>query len=334
MQTLRLALLAQAAITVALWLGVWQGLQSFAWTGGGVETDLLERSLSYLLVLAPTIPVNLVAAVWLGRGGHRARLYLACAGVLVAVQQILLLVPIDPGGYLAPGAVFALTVGPVAFASLALALTPRAKGWLREARPRSARRVIGVEGLAWGLTAVLAVGVVSSVDRWVAASAETGPPVGAYDESDVWARMETAVTATAAGPDAFPGFDARTVQVTACGYRTDAGLRTYRYLLAYELAPFAEPADEAAYAQAVREAWSGEDYQILYDGTTAEGDASIRASREDELTLHLVLGEAAALEIRSGCLERVDPDPGCLPAQGGVAPEDDTVEGLLCLGKD
>jgi hypothetical protein len=333
-QILRLALLTQAAITVALWLGVWRSLKTFAWAGGGVETDLLERSLSYLLVLAPAVPVHVLAAFWLGRGGHRARLYLACSGVLVAVQQVLLLSPIDPGGSLAPGLAFALTVGPPAFASLALAMTPETKAWLREAGPRSTRRVAGIEGVAWCMTAFLVLGVASSVDRWVAASTETGPPVGEHDESDVWARMESAVTATAASPEPFPGFEARTVQVTACGYRTEAGLRTYRYLLVYELEPFAETAEETAYARAVREAWSSGDYQILYDGATADGAASIRASREDELTLHLVLGSDAALEVRSGCLERVDPDPGCLQPQGGVAPEHDTVEGLLCLGKD
>lgn len=333
-QTLRLALLTQTVFTAALWLCVWRGLQSFTWVGGGVETDVLERSLSYLLVLAPAIPVNLLAVGWLGRGGHRARLYLACAGVLVAVQQILLLTPVDPGGSLAAGAIFALLVGPVAFAGFALAMTGRAKDWLREDRPRSTRRVIGVEGLAWGLTAALAIGVFVSVDRWVAASVETGPPIGEYDETDVWTRMETAVTTTAMSSEDFPGFDARTVQVTACGYRTDAGLRTYRYLLVYELAPFEDPTGEASYAETVRDAWSADDYQILDDGTTAEGGTSIRADRQDELTLHLLLGEDAALEVRSGCLERVDPDPRCLAPQGGVTNENDTVEGILCLGKD
>ncbi|WP_026924868.1 hypothetical protein [Glycomyces arizonensis] len=330
MQTLRLVLLAQTALTAYLWVWVWRGLQSFAWMNGGVETDLLDRSLSYLIVLVPSIPVNLLAVVWLARGGHRARLYLACAGVLVAVQQILLLTPLDPGGSIAAGLEFFVAVGPPAFAGLALAMTPRAKRWLREDRPRTARRVASVEGLAWGLAAVLAVGVAASMDRWVTASTETGPPVGEYDESDVWARMEAAVTATLTSADTFPGFDARTVQVTSCGYRTDAGLSTFRYRIAYELAAFAGPTGEAAYAAAVRSAWSTDGYRLVYDGTTAGGAASISAERQDELRLHLVLGESAELEVDSGCLERVDPRVHCLAPQGGVAPENDTVVGLAC----
>lgn len=328
-QALRLTLLAQTAITAALGVLVWRGLQSFAWTDGGVETDLFERGMSYLLLLAPTLPVNLLAVGWLARGGHRARLYLAGAGVLVAVQQILLLTPLDPGGSLVAGAAFALTVGPVAFAGLALAATRRAKDWLREGPAPSARRVLGVEGLAWALTAVLALGTAASVDRWVAAATATGPPIGEYDESDVWARMEGAVTNTAAGIDAFPGFEARTVEVAYCGYRTDAGLQTYRYRIVYELAPFTEPDGEAAYAAAVRDAWSTDDYRLLY-----EGDTLLTAARDDELTLHLALGEHAAMELRSGCLERVDARPGCREPQGGVMPENDTIEGILCPNRD
>lgn len=327
-QALRLTLLAQTALTAWLWLFVWRGLQSFAWIGGGVETDLLERSLSYLLVLAPTVPVNLLAVLWLARGGHRARLYLVGAGVLVAVQQILLLTPIDPGGSIAAGAIFALTVGPVAFTALALALTRAAKDWLREDRPQAARRVIGVESLVWGLTAVLALGIASSVDRWVAASAETGPPTGEYDESDVWERMEQAVAA--ADLDAFPGLRGRTVQVDPCGYRTEAGLRTYRYLIVYELEPFIDTADEAAYAAAVREAWSTGDHRLVHDGTTLEGDPVIIAERHDELTLHLTLGADAAIEVRSACLERVDDRPRCLAPQGGLTSGHDTIEGIIC----
>lgn len=328
-QALRLTLLTQTALTAGLGLLVWRSLQSFAWPEGGVETDLFERGMSYLLLFAPTLPVNLLAVVWLARGGHRARLYLAGAGVLVAVQQILLLAPLDPGGSTQAGTAFALTAGPLAFAGIALTATGRAKDWLRDGPAPSARRVLRLEGLAWALTAVLALGAAASVDRWVAAATETGPPIGEYDESDVWARMEAAVTNTAAGVETFPGFTSRTVEVAYCGYRTDAGLQTYRYRIAYELAPFAEPGGEAAYAAAVRTAWSTDDYRLLH-----EGDASLTAAREDELTLRLTLGDRAAIELWSGCLERVDALPQCLEPQGGVMPENDTIEGILCPNRD
>lgn len=328
-QALRLTLMTQTALTAVLGVLVWRGLQSFAWPGGGVETDLFERGVSYLLLFAPAFPVNLLAVVWLARGGHRARLYLAGAGVLVAVQQILLLTPLDPGGSAQAGAAFAFLVGPLAFAGIALASARPAKDWLRDGPAPTLRRVLRVEGLAWALTAVLSLGAAASVGQWVAAATETGPPTGKYDESDVWARMEAAVTNTVAGVETFPGFTARTVEVAYCGYRTDAGLQTFRYRIVYELAPFARPSDEAAYTAAVRTAWSTDGHRLLH-----EGDASLTAARDDELTLRLTLGEQAAMELQSGCLERVDPLPQCLEPQSGVMPENDTIEGILCPNRD
>ncbi|GAB3645236.1 hypothetical protein [Glycomyces tarimensis] len=331
-QILRTALLVQTAMVVALWLWVWRALQGYAWVGGGVETNLFERGLSYLLVLAPTIPVNLLAIVWLGRGGRRSQLYLVTAGVLVSVQQILLLTPVDPGRSIAAGVIFALFIGPVAFAALALAMTDKSKRWLHRAEPRPVQRLVAADSLCWAMGSILAVSVTFSMGEWVEASTETGPPVGEYDESDVWPRMEEAVTGSAVSLEGFPGFVSRTVEVTPCGYRTEAGLRTYRYWIVYELADFATT--EAAFTDAVRESWSGDDHEILHDGTTYEDHTTMTARRSDQLTLFLNLGDDAALEVQSGCLERVDAHVQCLEAQGGVMPEADTIKGLPCTEED
>ncbi|MCH7232598.1 hypothetical protein L0U85_17310 [Glycomyces sp. L485] len=327
-QAIRLLLLVQAVLVAALWLWVWRGLQGYAWTGGGVETNLFERGMSYLVVLAPTIPVNVLAVIWLGRGGRRAQLYLAGAGVLVAVQQILLLMPVDPGRSTAAGLIFAMAVGPVAFAGLALAVTGESKRWLGREHPASWATA---ESLVWAVAAIFTIGVTFSMGEWVEASTETGPPVGEHDESDAWPRMEEAVTGSAVSLDGFPGFERRTVEVTPCGYRTEAGLRTYRYWITYEFADFTE-AD--AYLAAVRESWGAPYYEVLYDGTTIEGDVTITAHRDDELMLFLTMGEAASFEVQSGCLERVDAHVDCLEAQGGVMPERDSVEGLVCARED
>ncbi|GAB3236663.1 hypothetical protein GCM10027447_35140 [Glycomyces halotolerans] len=329
-QALRLLLLAQTAIVVWLWTWAWRAVQAHAWVGGGVETDLLERGLSYLMVLAPAVPVNLLAAWWLGAGGRRARLYLAAAGALTAVQQILLLIPVDPGRSMAAGAVFALTVGPVAFAGLAIAVTGEAKAWLGGEREPRRGRVIGLETAVWTMAAILAVGVAADVHRWVGAASQTGPPVGEFDESDLWPRMEEAVTNAAVSQAEFPGFESRLVEVTACGYRTESGLRTYRYRITYEMAPFPTGASEQAYTTAVRDRWSSDDYEILYEGVTYEGDPTITAHRQDDLTLLLALRERPILEIQSGCLERVAEAVPCIDPQGDVPASRDRIEGLPC----
>ena len=330
-QLLRLALLAQTVLVAVLWFMVWRGLQGFAWPGGGVETELFQRGLSYLLVLAPTVPVNLLAALWLGRGGPRARLYLACAGVLTAVQQILLLTPVDPGRSTAAGITFAMLIGPVAFAGVALAMTDKSKQWLRAERPRPTPKLVAAESLVWSLGAILAIGTTLSMGGWVQASEQTGPPVGRYDESDAWPRMEDAITTSAMGLDGFPGFESRRVEVTPCHYRTEAGLETYRYWIEYGLA---DAADHEAYLTSVRDAWTNAEYAILYDGNAYDGDQVLTTRRDDELMMFLTIGDESTLAVQSGCLERVNAHVQCLEAQGGVMPQHDTIEGLACTDQD
>lgn len=329
-QALRLLLLAQTGIVVVLWLATWRSLQGYAWIGGGVETDLFERGLSYLAVLAPTLPVNLLAAFWLGRGGRRARAYLAGVAAVTAVQLILLLMPVDPGGLVTPGIIYALTVVPVSFAALAIAVTGPAKTWLsREYIPESRLRTI-IETPTWAAAATLALAMAASVGTWVSAAHETGEPVGAFDESDVWARMEEAVTNTAATQPHFPGFEARTVEVESCLYRSDAGLLTYRYDITYDLTPFPDETARADFTAAVRDSWNGEGYRLVLDGPGNDGTRTLSAERNDDLDLSLTLGEAPALHVRSGCLERVEESPPCLDPQGDLPPEADRITGLTC----
>ncbi|WP_100448191.1 hypothetical protein [Glycomyces xiaoerkulensis] len=332
-QALRLLLAAQTVLVAALWLWTWRALQGQAWAGG-VETELFERGMSYLVTLAPALPVNLLAVYWLGKGGFRARLYLTGAAVLAAVQQILLLVPVDPGRSVAAGVLFALTVGPVAFAAVAIAATAESQRWLRTEHEPARPHLLSVESLTWGASVILGFGVAVSVGDWVTASTETGPPVGEHDESDVWARIEAAVTTTAVAHQGFPGFHSREVEVTACGYRTESGLQTYRYRIAYGIADFDDPADETAYTTALRDRWSGGDYEVLYRGTTRDGRPTLTAHRGDDLTFRLLTGEQPLLEVQSGCLERVDDSVPCLDPQGEVPPERDTVVGLPCTGED
>ncbi|GAB3998339.1 hypothetical protein GCM10029992_23870 [Glycomyces albus] len=308
-QALRLLLLAQAGIVAALWLATWRSLQGYAWIGGGVETGLFERGLSYLAVLAPTLPVNLLAAFWLGRGGRRARAYLAGAAAVTAVQLILLLMPVDPGGLVVPGIIYALAILPVAFAALAIAVTEPAKTWLAREYTPTGRLRTAVETPMWAAAATLALAIAASVGTWVSAANETGEPTGAYDESDVWSRMEEAVTNTAATQPHFPGFESRTVEVASCLYRTEAGLVTYRYEITYEMTPFPDEAAEADFTASVRDSWNGEAYRLVLDGPGNDGTRTVSAHRNDDIDLSLTLGESPALHLRSGCVERVEESP-------------------------
>ena len=328
-QALRLLLLAQVGIVGLLWLAVWRSLQGYAWAGG-VETDLSERVLSYLAVLAPVVPVNLLAVFWLGRGGRRARTYFAAAAAVTAVQQILLLIPVDPGGLVVPGIVYALTVGPVAFAAVSLAITDPAKAWLaREYTPAGHFR-IAVETPLWAAAGALAMLITGSVGTWVAAATETGAPTGELVESEVWPRMEEAVADTAVSQPQFPGFESRTVNVTSCHYRTDAGLATYRYEITYGLAPFPDETARTGFAASVRNSWSGEGYRLVRDGPGDDGTRTVGAHRSDGIELSLSLGATPALHLRSDCVERVEDPPACLGPQGGLPSHADRITGLSC----
>ncbi|MCD0445493.1 hypothetical protein LO763_17920 [Glycomyces sp. A-F 0318] len=332
-QALRGLLLAEAAAVVWIWLWTWRGVQAYAWPG--VDNGLDERGLSYLLILAPAIPVNLLAAVRLGRGGRRAQLYLAAAGGLAAVQLVLLLTPSAmpvreamSDGAAAVGTRFLFTVVPIAFAGALLAATARARAWLGAGPDRTGRRLAGLEAAVWCLALALAAGTGTEVHRWAEAASQPGAAVGDHTEDGTWARLEGAVADTTEAIPAFSGFAARTVEVVDCGYRTPEGLMTYRYRLTYEL----RTADFATYEAAVAARWAEGDYVLTYDGATLEGTRRITAERADELTLQYTGGDGAAFRLESACVERVDPTPACLPPQGD--PTTDKIEGITCPETD
>lgn len=329
-QALRFLLLAETAAVVWTWLWTWRGVQAYAWPG--VDNGLDERGLSYLLILAPAIPVNLLAALWLGRGGRRAQLYLAAAGGLAAVQLVLLLTPSAmpvreamSDGAAAVGTRFLFTVVPLVFAGALLAATARARAWLGAEQP--SRRLAGVEATVWCLALALTAGAGTEVHRWAETASQPGAPEGEYTEEGTWARLEGAVADTTEAIPAFSGFAARRLQVVDCDYRTPAGLATYRYRLTYEF----RTADFAAYEAAVSARWAEGDYVLAYDGATLEGTRRITAERVDELTLRYTGGEDAALHLESACVERTG-TPECLPPQGD--PTTDTIEGITCPGRD
>jgi len=322
-------LLAEAAAVTAVWLWSWRGVQAYAWPG--VDNGLAERGLAYLLVLAPSVPVNVLAAIWLGRGGRRARLYLAAAGSLALVQVVLLLTPSAmpvrqamSDGAAQVAAVFLAATAPIVFLGAVLAVTAKARGWLGAEPDRPRGRIAGIETAVWSLALLLAVAAGAEVRQWALAAAEPGDPRGLYTEDGTWERLEAAVAETAAAVPASDGFAARTVEVASCGYRTPAGLETFRYSLTYEL----RAADLPAYEAAVRAFWSDGDYALTYDGATLDGVRRITAERTDEIALGYTGGDAPALTAASGCVERVAPDPGCVPPQG--EPATDRVYGIAC----
>jgi hypothetical protein len=332
-RALQLLLLAEGATVVWIWLWTWRGVQAYAWPG--VDNALDERGLSYLLILAPAIPVNLLASIWLGRGGRRARLYLAAAGGLAAVQLVLLLTPSAmpvreamSDGATAVGTRFLLTVVPIVFMGALFAATARARTWLGGGPDRAGRRLAGVEAAVWCLALALAVGTGTEVRQWAEAAAQPEEPRGEHTEDGTWARLESAVADTTEAIPAFSGFAARHLEVVDCDYRTPAGLAAYRYRLTYEL----RTADFATYEAAMAARWAEGDYELTYDGATLEGVRRITAERADELTLRYTGGDDAALHLESACVERVDETPACLPPQGD--PTTDTVKGITCPETD
>lgn len=329
-RALQAVLLAATTAVVGVWLWTWHGVQAYAWPG--VDNGLAERGLAYLLVLAPSVPVNLLAAIWLGRGGRRAQLYLAAAGALTFAQASLLLTPAAlPGdGQAAVGIRFLVTMGPIVFAGAWIATTARVRAWLGAAAPT--RSLVRVETAVWGLALALAAGTGAEVHQWARAAAAPGAPTGAFIEAGTWERLEQTVAETADAIPAFTGFSARALDVAPCGYRTDAGLPTYRYLLTYELRA---PAEAAVAAR-----WAEDDFTLTYDGATLDGTRRITAERVypvDDDTSHTLLlgytgGADPTLQLQSPCVERTTDTPECLPPQGD--PVTDTVNGITCPTRD
>ncbi|HEX2143085.1 MAG TPA: hypothetical protein VHG10_01130 [Glycomyces sp.] len=323
---------------VAIWLWTWHGVQAYAWPG--IDNGLAERGLSYLLILAPAVPVNLLAAIWLGRGGRRAQLYLAAAGALALVQATLLLTPAAmPGesmsaGSTAVGVRYIATMGPLLFAAASIASSDRVRTWLGADPARARPRLVGIETAVWCLALALALGTGTEMRQWAQAAAKPEAAQAEYTEDGTWARLEQAVTDTTDAFPAFSGFAARTLEVAPCGYRTPAGLPTYRYQLTYEL----RTADPGTYEDQIATRWNEGDYRITYDGATFDGAHRITAERayptEDgahTVTLGYTGGEAAALHLASPCVERTGV-PECQPSQGD--PTTDQIFGITCPKQD
>ncbi|MFC3491791.1 hypothetical protein [Glycomyces rhizosphaerae] len=336
-QVLRFLLLAATAFTILTWAWAWQGVQAYAWPG--VDNGLAERGLAYLLILAPAVPVNLVAAIGLTRG---ARHYLAAAAALAAVQVVLLLTPSAmpltdamSDGTNAVGIRHLVTVGPLLLAGIWIATATKAREWLGTTpKPRS--RFLIVEAAVWCLALALAFNTGAEVRQWTQTAAEPAAPDGEYDEAGTWASLELAVTETTDAIPSFPGFTTRTLDVAPCDYYTPAGLPTYRYLLTYELR---EPADAPIAAR-----WAKDDFHLTYDGETLEGTRRITAERTfpfddgrgtyptengvHAITLAYTEAGTPTLHLESPCVERSTEPTECILPQGD--PTTDTITGITC----
>ncbi|MDN3242992.1 hypothetical protein [Glycomyces tritici] len=348
-QILRLLLIAATASVIATWLWAWQGVQAYAWPG--VDNDITERGLAYLLILAPAVPVNLIAAIRLARGGRRAARYLAAAAALAAVQTVLLLTPSAmpladtmSDGSNDVGIRHLLTTGPLVFAGLWLATTTRARTWLGAA-PRT-RRLPGLEAIVWCLALACIVAMGTEVRQWTHTASATGAPAGEYAEPGTWAGLEQAVTETTDAIPGFTGFTTRTLEVQSCEYHTPAGLPTYRYLLTYELRDSAtEPgAPEPSAAAPIAARWSEGEFTLTYDGATIDGTRLITAERTfpteegrgtyptatgvHAITLAYTEAPAPTLHLESPCVERATESTECILPQGD--PDTDTVNGITC----
>jgi hypothetical protein len=340
-QILRLLLLAATATVVATWLWAWQGVQAYAWPG--IDNGLTERGLAYLLILAPAVPVNLVAALRLARGGRRAGRYLAAAAALAAVQTLLLLTPSAmpladtmSDGSTNVGIRHLVTTGPLVFAGLWLATSTQAREWLGAA-PRTRRRLSGLEAAVWCLALACVFAMGTEVRQWSHAATATQDPGGEYREPGTWAGLEQAVTETTDAIPGFPGFTTRTLDVQPCEYQTPAGLPTYRYLLTYELR-----ATEPSAAEPIAARWAEGEFTLTYDGAdladtrliTAErafpatGGTYPTATGAHAITLAYTEAPTPTLHLESPCVERAAEPTECILPQGD--PATDTINGITC----
>ena len=201
-QAVRVLLIAATASVIATWLWAWDGVQAYAWPG--VDNDLTERALAYLLILAPAVPVNLIAAI------RPARSYLAAAAALAAVQVLLLFTPsaMPLGDTMSDGATSVgirhlYTVGPLLFAGVWIATTAKTRAWLTTA-PRP-RRAFGLEAAVWSLALAAAFYTGTEVRDWTRTAAAPAAPAGEYAEPGTWAALEQAVTETTDAIPDFPG---------------------------------------------------------------------------------------------------------------------------------
>jgi hypothetical protein len=340
-QLLRILLLAATASLVATGHWAWQGVQAYAWPG--VDNDLTERGLAYLLILAPAGPVNVIAAIRLARPGTGARFYLAAAAALAVLQTVILLTPSAmpladtmSDGSTTVGVRHLCTVGPLLLAGLWMATTGKARSWLG-ATPAPRRRFFFLEAAVWCLALACAFTVGTAVRQWTHTAAAPLAPSGEYAEPGTWAALERAVTDTTDAIPDFAGFTTRTLDVVSCDYYTPAGLPTYRYELTYELR-----AGTDGVAAAIATAWSGGDFTLTYDGETLDGTRRVTAEHAfpttdgayptatglHALTLEYIEGAASALHAESPCVERATEPTECILPQGN--PTRDTINGITC----
>jgi hypothetical protein len=343
-QTLRLLLIAATATVTATWLWAFHGVQAYAWPG--VDNDLAVRALAYLAILGPAVPVNLLAAIRLSRGGRRARLYLAAAAALAVVQTVLLLTPgampsadtmTDGSNHV--GIRHLVTIGPLLFAGLSLATTAKARAWL-SLNPRPRRTYFIPEAVVCSIALASALLLGTEVRQWAHTYTAPLAAEGEYTETGTWAALEQAVTETTDAVPEFAGFTTRTLDVVSCDYRTPTGNATYRYELTYELRNSA--ADPSA-ATPIADRWTRGDFTLTYDGDTLAGNRRITAERAfpttggtyptftgvHAITLAYTETGAPTLHLESPCVERTGAAPTeCILPQGD--PATDTINGITC----
>jgi hypothetical protein len=342
-QALRLVLLAATVAVCATWLDAWEGVQAYAWPG--IDNGLTERGLSYLLILAPGVPVNLLAAISLARGGRRAQHYLAAAGTIAVVQIVLLLTPsaMPLADTMSDGATSVcfrhlVISGPTLVLGIWIVATTKTREWLG-ATPKPRRRLFVLEAAVWCLAIACVFTMGTEVRQWTHAAVEPLAPSGEYTEPGTWAALERAVTETTDAIPDFAGFTTRTLDVVSCDYYTPAGLPTYRYELTYELN---DSAAEPSAAAPIATRWTEGDFQLTYDGETLEGTRRITAEHAfpttdgtyptatglHALTLEYTEAGTPALHLESPCVERAAEPTECILPQGN--PTKDTINGITC----
>lgn len=278
------------------------------------DTDVVSVQVLVLvsILVVPSIPLNLLAAVHVKRRPSRSRKYLYSAAVLALLQLLMAIVfTISTRGL---GILAVVIPGGLAVAWFVVTL--RMRDQLDPRRPVRRPLLAAVHDLAIAaLSIVLAAGLALAT-FWVFFERPRTPPED-FDEPQAWQKAEDAIAGAVTAFDDFQGFDGRFVRANPCLDEFAGGGEYVSYSVSYDFTSDVQASDQkqSEYASAAYEYW---------ETTDGAGDLTLR--------VHMGTGapsDLAGISARTGCVKRV-PDPPCLEPQGGVPPANDEISNIDC----
>lgn len=309
---LRVLLVLHAISLIVVGVPLFFLVLAFSTMVGDTEEDGTRLLVLLSILVGPSIPLNVLAAVHLKRRPSRSLRYLYAAAVPAFLQLLMaILFTIATRGL---GILAVVIPGGLAVAWLILTLRMRER--LGPGRPVRRPLLAAIHDLATAaLSIVLAAGLVLAT-FWVFFERPRMPSED-FDEPQAWQKAEDAIAGAVTAFDDFQGFDGRFVRANPCVDEFAGGGEYVSYSVSYDFTADVQASDQkqSEYAAAAYAHWE------TMDGA---GDLTLR--------VHLGVGtpsDLAGISARTGCVKRVT-DPPCLAPQGGVPPANDEISNIDC----